>query len=98
MIPVRRPVVAVMTNNDDRIEEASNLLDDGHQALDVGVGRVPLIRRRLNPINRQRDQQYECGAQRIAIRPNDSSAIGDNLSCQLVLGDSGADFLRRQPH
>ena len=87
-----------MTNNNDRIEEAANLFDNGHQALHVGVRRIPLIRRRLDAIDRQRDQQHECGAQRIAIRPNDGSAISDNLSCQLVLGDSGADFLRRQSH
>ena len=35
MIAVRRPVLVVVANEHDRIEEAADLLDDGHQPLDV---------------------------------------------------------------
>jgi len=37
MVAVRRPVAAVVPNHHDRIEKATDLLDDGHQALDMGV-------------------------------------------------------------
>ena len=97
MIPVRRPVVAVMTNNDDRIEEASNLLDDGHQALDVGVGRVPLIRRQLNPINRQ-TSSMSVAPSGSRYDPTTVPPSRRQLGLPIGFGDSGADFLRRQPH
>src|SRR5450759_5224513 len=67
MIAVRREVLAVLADRDDRIEEAADRLDHPHQPLDVRVRGVALIRRRLDAIDQQcRDQEWRA-AERVAV-------------------------------
>ena len=93
MVAVRREVLAVLAHDDDRIEEAADLLDDRHQLLDVRVGRVALVRRRLDAVDRQRDEQQRRAAERIAVASDDGAAVVFDLRGQPV--DVGASGLAR---
>ena len=64
-----------MADGDDRIEEAADLLDHAHQPLDVRVGRIALIRRRLDARDRQRDEQQRLPAERIAVAAEHGAAV-----------------------
>ena len=67
MVAVRRPVLVVVADRDDRIEEAADLLDDAHQPLDVRVRGIALEGRRLDACDRQRDEEQRLAAERVAV-------------------------------
>ena len=84
VVAVRRPVAFLVPHDDEGIEEAADLLDDGHQALHVRLGRIALIRRRLDGVDRQRDQQDGRAAERVAIAAQHGSAIVFDAGTQLA--------------
>ena len=65
----------VLADQDERIEEAADLLDHRHQFLDVRLGRIALVGRRLDFVDRQRHDQHRRAAERIAIGAQDGAAI-----------------------
>ena len=75
MVAVGREVLVVLADRHDRIEEDADLLDDRHQLLDVRIGGVALVRRRLDTIDRQRGQQQRRAAERIPIAADDGAAV-----------------------
>ena len=48
---------------------------DAHQPLDVRIRRIALVRRRLDAIDRQRDEQQRRAAERIAVAAEDRAAV-----------------------
>jgi len=99
MVAVRREVLAALADDDDRIEEPADRLDDRHQPLDVRIRRVALIRRRLDAIDRQRREQQRRATERVAVTADDSAAVGVNLLGEAVdVGAAGlACLLRAEP-
>ena len=107
VIAVRRPIAVVLPDRDDRIEESAERLDHGHQPLDVRLGRIALIRRRLDAIDRQRSQDGRRAAERLtvgrqhgassaAISPASArtrSSSTDAVSVASARPTSGADLL-----
>jgi hypothetical protein len=67
VIAVGSPVAVTVANDDERIEEAIERFDHRHQPLDVRIRRVALKRGRLDPVDRQRDDEDGFAAERIAI-------------------------------
>ena len=84
VVPVGREVAAVVTDRDNRIEKPPDRLDHAHQPLDVGVGRIALIRSRLHLVHRQRDQQQRRSAKRVAVAAQHGSAVGFDEAGQTV--------------
>ena len=72
---------------------------DRHQPLDVRVGRIALVRRRLDAGDRQRDDQQRLAAERIVVLPEDGAAFVLDLRRELVerAGGDLFGFRRRQP-
>ena len=84
MVSVRREVLAVVAHRDDGIEEAPDLFDDAHEPLHVGIGRIALIRRRLDAIHRQRDDQKRRSAEGIAVAPEYNPSVSLDAFGQAV--------------
>ena len=75
VVAVRRPIAVVLANQHERIEEAPDLLDHGHQFLDVRLGRIALVGRRFDLVDRQRHDQHRRAAERVAIGAQDRAAV-----------------------
>ena len=91
MIAVGRPVAVVLPHDDQRIEKAADLLDHRHQSLDVGLRRIALVRRRLDAVDRQRDDEHGAAAKRIAVLPEHRAAVRCDTRrkcCHLVAVDA----------
>jgi hypothetical protein len=84
VVPVRRPIALGVADDDQRIEKASDFLDDGHQPFHVRLRRVALIRCRLDRVDRQGDEQDGRPAERIVIRPEHCTAIVLDAGSQLA--------------
>ena len=96
MVAVRRQVLPVLAHRDDRIEEASDRFDHAHQPFDVRVGRIALVRRRFDAIDRQRDEQQRRAAERIAVAAHHGAAVRFDLGCEAIeIGSVGASGFRR---
>ena len=52
VVAVRRPVLVLVADRDDRIQEEADLLDHRHQPLDVRLGGIALVGRRLDAARR----------------------------------------------
>jgi len=57
VVPVRRQIVPVLPDRDDRIEESAEGFDDAHQAFDVRLRGITLVGCRLDTIDWQRYEQ-----------------------------------------
>ena len=83
----------VVADGDDRIEEAADLFDDAHQPLDVRVRRIALVRRRLDAIDGQRDEQQRRAAERVAVARQNGAAVRFDVAHQpgrpRIVGEPG---------
>jgi hypothetical protein len=79
MVAVRGPVLIVLAYEHDRIEKASHLLDDVHQPLYVRFGRIALVRRGLDAVDGQGNEQHAGAAERIAVAAEHRAAVGVDL-------------------
>ena len=93
MVAVWREIRFVAADDDDRIEEAADFLDDGHQPLDVRIGRIALVRCRLDAIQGKRNEEQRLAAERIVVRGEHCAVIGLDLRRQSF--DLGAACLLR---
>ena len=85
VVAVRCPIPPLGCACDDqRIEEAAQLVDGQRQAGDVGLGEIALVGRRVEFVDGQRHEQLPVGAQRIAIGGQDLAAVGTDLVHQLL--------------
>src|SRR5262249_31760426 len=75
VIAVRRQVLAVLADRDDRIEEPPERPDDGHELLHVRVGGVALVRRRLDAAHPPRRPRQRRAAEWIGIATEDGALV-----------------------
>jgi hypothetical protein len=80
MIAVRRPIAnSVLSrfaaNDDDRIQEAPELSDDGFELADVSIGKIALIGCWLDLLDRQRSHDQPLAAKRFAITADRFAAV-----------------------
>ena len=80
----------LVADGDDRVEEDPDLLDHPHQPLDVGLGRIALVGRRLHPVEGQGREGERVPAEGIAVLAQDRSAVtldgGRQLAQRRVIG------------
>src|SRR5688500_353204 len=68
-------VVRFAPHDDDRIEEAAELGDDGFELAHVSIGKIALIGRWFDLPNRQRSHDQPLATKRLAITADHSAAI-----------------------
>ena len=104
MVAVRRQIVSIVTDGDDRIEEPADLFDDRHQPLHMRVGRIALVRGRLDLIDRESREHQGLAAEGVAVAAQYDAAIGFDLAreglelwaaCVLGFGRIQTDRCRR---
>src|SRR5688572_16629866 len=103
MIAVGGPIensvlVRFAAHDDDRVEEAAELGDDGFELAHVSIGKIALIGRWFDLLDRQRSHDQPLAAKRLAITADHSAAIFLDGALQTFnsRGSCAGKFVRHQ--